>query len=205
MKQLSWNDLNGNFLPEMALDFMPQDQLKKYSCSVSRRSSNSPMTRCLSSAAEWKKNLTPDSIRTLEDILSFLLHEKDLRDTYPFGLFAVDMSEVVRLHALERHHRQAHRRRLLVRNRTWMYGARVVKRGLLACGFTRRDIVRISSATASSQAASAFTRRFRSARRDRHSISGGNTGDQVVFIRDFGVTAIAGTPGLLCTHHRRRR
>ena len=47
-----------------------------------------------------EKGVKPSDIRSLEDIakLPFMM-KKDLRDTYPFGLFALDMKQVVRLHA----------------------------------------------------------------------------------------------------------
>jgi len=42
----------------------------------------------------------PDDFRTLDDLAAFPFTTKqDLRDTYPFGSFAVPMSEVVRVHA----------------------------------------------------------------------------------------------------------
>ena len=42
----------------------------------------------------------PDDIKTLDDLKRFPFTTKqDLRDNYPFGLFAVPMSSVVRLHA----------------------------------------------------------------------------------------------------------
>ena len=42
----------------------------------------------------------PDDFRRLEDIAKFPFTTKAaLRDTYPFGLFAVPMDQVVRLHA----------------------------------------------------------------------------------------------------------
>src|SRR5450756_2494942 len=46
------------------------------------------------------RGLKPEDVRTLEDIsrLPFTV-KTDLRDTYPFGLFASPMQEVVRLHA----------------------------------------------------------------------------------------------------------
>lgn len=46
-----------------------------------------------------EKGITPDSIQSLEDVtkLPFTV-KKDLRDNYPFGLFAVDQKEVVRIH-----------------------------------------------------------------------------------------------------------
>jgi len=47
-----------------------------------------------------KRGLTPDSIRSLEDIRKLPFTSKaDFRDNYPYGLFAVPRSEVVRVHA----------------------------------------------------------------------------------------------------------
>ena len=44
--------------------------------------------------------VTPDTLGSLADIAHFPLTEKaDLRDTYPFGLFAVPREQVLRLHA----------------------------------------------------------------------------------------------------------
>ena len=44
--------------------------------------------------------ITPDDIKTLADIRKIPFTTKqDLIDNYPFGLFAVPMSSVVRLHA----------------------------------------------------------------------------------------------------------
>ncbi len=44
--------------------------------------------------------VTPDDIRTVDDIVKLPFTTKqDLRDNYPYGLFAVPMSEIVRLHA----------------------------------------------------------------------------------------------------------
>jgi len=44
--------------------------------------------------------ITPDDIKTLKDIQKLPFTKKqDLRDNYPFGLFTVPMSEVVRVHS----------------------------------------------------------------------------------------------------------
>lgn len=46
-----------------------------------------------------EKNITPESIKGLEDITKLPFTKKqDLRDHYPFGLFAVDRKEIVRIH-----------------------------------------------------------------------------------------------------------
>ncbi|WP_085505394.1 phenylacetate--CoA ligase family protein [Thalassobacillus devorans] len=44
--------------------------------------------------------LVPEDIQSLDDVAKMpFLEKKELRDNYPFGLFAVDRSELVRLHA----------------------------------------------------------------------------------------------------------
>ena len=52
--------------------------------------------------------LKPEDIHTIDDVRKLPFTVKtDLRDNYPFGLFAVPQSELVRIHASSRHHRQA--------------------------------------------------------------------------------------------------
>lgn len=44
--------------------------------------------------------IEPDDIRSLEDLKKLpFTYKDDLRDTYPYGMFAVPMSEIVRIHA----------------------------------------------------------------------------------------------------------
>lgn len=47
-----------------------------------------------------ERNLTPESIQSIDDLqkLPFTV-KKDLRDHYPYGLFAVDTKDIVRIHA----------------------------------------------------------------------------------------------------------
>lgn len=60
--------------------------------------------RCYENVSFHRENMdragvTPDDIQTLEDLqqLPFMV-KSDLRENYPFKLFAVDMSQVVRIH-----------------------------------------------------------------------------------------------------------
>ena len=47
-----------------------------------------------------ERNLRPEDLRTLEYLANLPFTVKaDLRDTYPFGLFASPLEEIVRLHA----------------------------------------------------------------------------------------------------------
>ena len=60
---------------------------------------------CYDNVPFYKKKLddagvTPDQIKTLDDIRRIPPTTKaDLRDNYPFGLFAVPMRDIVRIHA----------------------------------------------------------------------------------------------------------
>ena len=96
-----WNDAAGGFHPASAPDFLPEPilkevQLRRLRAVVARAYDKVPLFR----ARLEERGLTPAAIERLEDIarLPFTV-KSDLRDTYPFGLFASPMSDVVRLHA----------------------------------------------------------------------------------------------------------
>ncbi len=85
--------------PEM--ETLPRDrlraqQLERLQRTVHRINENVPFYR-----EAFKKNgVKPADIRTLEDIRKLPFTRKaDFRDTYPTGLFAVPMNQVVRIHA----------------------------------------------------------------------------------------------------------
>ena len=73
-----------------------QLQLKRLKDTVTRVYNLSPFYKQKFDELE----ITPDDIKTLEDIKKLPFTKKqDLRDNYPFGLFTVPMSEIVRLHS----------------------------------------------------------------------------------------------------------
>ena len=137
--------------------------------------------------------LKPDDIRSLDDLpkLPFMV-KKDLRDTYPFGLFAVPMSEIVRLHASS----GTTGKPIVVAYTkadldVWR---QVMGRSLAAAGISRNDIVQISygyglftGGLGAHDGAEALGASVVPA-------SGGNTRRQVMLLRDFGVNAICCTP-----------
>ena len=100
LKEL-WNDAAGGFHPVSAPDFLPEQQLRevqlrRLKAVVARAYDKVPLFR----QRLEKRGLTPDSIHSLADIAKLPFTVKtDLRDTYPFGLFASPMADVVRLHA----------------------------------------------------------------------------------------------------------
>ena len=90
-----------SFHPLSAPDFLPLPQLRD----LQLQRLQAIVQRAYDRVALFHKRmeergLTPQDVRTLEDITKLPFAEKtDLRDTYPFGLFASPMKEIVRLHA----------------------------------------------------------------------------------------------------------
>ncbi|WP_374724306.1 phenylacetate--CoA ligase PaaK [Calidifontibacillus erzurumensis] len=70
-------------------------QLERLKSTVERVYNNVPFYR----EKFNERNITPEDINSLEDIKKLPFTKKqDLRDNYPFGLFAVDRKEIVRIH-----------------------------------------------------------------------------------------------------------
>ena len=140
-----------------------------------------------------KYNLTPDSIKTLDDVakLPFMV-KQDLRDTYPFGLLAVPQSEVVRLHASSGTTGKpivvAYTKEDL---KVW---TEVVHRALANCGLTNSDIVQISYGYGLFTGGMGAHYGAEDLGATVVPTSGGNTRRQIMLMRDFGVNAICCTP-----------
>ncbi|HSI53615.1 MAG: phenylacetate--CoA ligase PaaK [Ramlibacter sp.] len=71
-------------------------QLKRLRSTLANAYANSPVYRAKFDAA----GVHPDECRTLADLAKFpFTTKKDLRDSYPFGMFAVPREECARIHA----------------------------------------------------------------------------------------------------------
>ena len=92
---------NNTFHPVSAPDFLPLPQLRalqlqRLQAIVRRAYYNVALFRQRLDARGFK----PKDLQSLDDIVHLPFTEKnDLRDTYPFGLFASPMKDIVRLHA----------------------------------------------------------------------------------------------------------
>jgi phenylacetate-CoA ligase len=140
-----------------------------------------------------ERKLKPRDIRTLDDVhkLPFTI-KTDLRDTYPYGLFASEMRDVVRLHASS-----GTTGKPIVVGYTrediavW---TEVMARSFAACGLHAGDIVQnaygyglFTGGLGAHYGAEALGAAV-------IPISGGNTERQITVLKDFGVTAICCTP-----------
>jgi phenylacetate-CoA ligase len=139
------------------------------------------------------RGLKPADVRSLDDVrkLPFTV-KSDLRDTYPYGLFASPMKDVVRLHASS----GTTGKPIVVAYtqddiRVW---TETMMRSFVACGLHAGDIIQnaygyglFTGGLGAHYGAEALGATV-------IPISGGNTERQLMVMKDFGVTAICCTP-----------
>src|SRR5512143_799357 len=96
-----WNDAPGGFHPASAPDFLPRRELERVQLGRLQAVVGRAYERVkLFRSRMEEKGLRPESVRSVADLARLPFTTKaDLRDTYPFGLFASPMEEIVRLHA----------------------------------------------------------------------------------------------------------
>ena len=177
-----------------APDFMPPHMIRdvqnrKFVDLFKRVYTNVPWYRNLLE----EHNVNPESIKSIDDIVKLpFIKKTDLRETYPTGMFARPMEEIVRFHASSgttgkpivmgytRHDLDA-----------W---SESVSRALCMFGITERDIIQVAYGygifTGGLGIHDGATRLGCTVL----PISGGNTERQLTLMRDLGVTTIACTP-----------
>ncbi len=137
--------------------------------------------------------LTPGDIRGIEDLHKLPFTTKiDLRDNYPFGLFTVPMSEIVRLHASS----GTTGKPTVVgytRKDIQMW-AEVVSRSLCMAGVHRNDIVQIAYGYGLFTGGLGIHYGTENLGASVIPISGGNTSKQIQLMQDFGSSVICCTP-----------
>ncbi len=137
--------------------------------------------------------VAPDDIRTMDDMrrLPFTV-KQDLRDNYPFGLFTVPMSNIVRLHASSGTTGKptvvGYTRRDI---ETW---SNLMARSFVAAGLTSNDV--IHNAYGYGLFTGGLGAHYGAERLGASVIpmSGGSTKKQIMILQDFGPTAICCTP-----------
>ena len=190
----TWNDPPGGFHPASVRDYLPRERLAQLQLQRLR----AVVGRAFERVAIFRRRLeerglTPASITRLEDLARLPFTTKaDLRDTYPFGLFASPMEEIVRLHASS----GTTGKPIVVAYtqsdlEVW---TEVMVRTFAACGLHRGDVIQNAygyglftgglGAHYGGEALGATV----------IPISGGNTERQLMVMQDFGVTAICCTP-----------
>ncbi len=140
-----------------------------------------------------EEGITPDDIDTIDDIVKLPFTVKqDLRDNYPFGLMAVPMSEIVRLHASS-----GTTGKPIVVGYTrsdisaW---SEVVARCLTAYGLTKKDIIQVSYGYGLFTGGLGIHAGTETIGGTVIPVSSGNTQKQIQLMHDFESDCIACTP-----------
>jgi len=143
-----------------------------------------------------KAGVSPDDIRSLDDLKRLPFTAKqDLRDNYPFGLFTVPMTNIVRVHASSGTTGKptvvGYTRRDID---TW---AELMARAFAAAGLTKNDI--IHNAYGYGLFTGGLGAHYGAEKLGASVIpmSGGSTKKQILLLQDFGPTAICCTPSYL--------
>ncbi len=190
----AWNDPPGGFHPASAPDYLPRGrladlQLQRLQAVVSRAFGHVAVFR----RRMVERGLAPTDVRELGDLARLPFTVKaDLRDGYPFGLFASPMEEIVRLHASS----GTTGKPIVVAYTqadldVW---TEVMVRTFAACGLHRGDVIQnaygyglFTGGLGAHYGAEALGATV-------IPISGGNTERQLMVMQDFGVTALCCTP-----------
>jgi phenylacetate-CoA ligase len=137
--------------------------------------------------------LGPESIRSIDDLSRLPFTTKpDLRENYPFGLFAVPMSEIVRVHASSGTTGKptvvGYTRNDIA---TW---SEVMARTLTSAGADRNDFIQVAYGYGLFTGGLGLHYGGEKIGASVIPISGGNTVRQIQLMHDFGSTILACTP-----------
>ena len=170
-------------------DSMSQIQSERLITTVKRVYHNVPYYR----KKMQEIGLIPEDIRSIEDLSKLpFTNKSDLRDSYPFGSFAVPMSEIVRVHASS----GTTGKPTVVgytRNDIAMW-AENVTRSLCMAGVTKHDLVQVAYGYGLFTGGLGLHYGTENLGASVIPISGGNTQKQIQLLQDFGSTAICCTP-----------
>ena len=170
-------------------DEMAAIQSERLLTTVKRIYHNIPSYR----AKMQEKGILPGDIKSVENLKDLpFTNKSDLRDNYPFGMFTVPMSEIVRLHASS----GTTGKPTVVgytRNDLQMW-AEVVTRSLCMAGIHKNDIVQVAYGYGLFTGGLGLHYGTENLGATVIPISGGNTKKQIQLMQDFGSTAIACTP-----------
>ncbi len=180
-----WNE-EFETLPREAIESL---QLKRLQQTMQRVYATVPFYR----DSFQKAGVTPDSIKSLDDLrrIPFTL-KKDMRDNYPYGLFAAPLDEIVRIHASSGTTGKPTVVGYTQRDiDNW---SELMARCFVAAGATKGDVVH--NAYGYGLFTGGLGAHYGAEKIGASVIpmSGGNTKKQIMIMQDFGSTVLTCTP-----------
>ena len=179
---------------DIGFETMPREdlegiQLRRLQTTIERAYYNVPFYR-----ENFEKNgVTPADIKSLDDLKRLPFTTKqDLRDNYPFGMFAVPMDNIVRIHASSGTTGKPTVVGYTARDiKTW---AELMARSLAAGGANRGDIIHNAYGYGLFTGGLGVHYGAEKLGASVIPVSGGNTKRQIVLMKDFGPTIMTSTP-----------
>ena len=176
-------------IEQASRDKINKIQSERLVTAVKRVYDNVPIYR----ARMDETGVKPEDIKGIEDLYKLPFTSKqDLRDTYPFGMFAVPMEEVIRLHASS----GTTGKQIVVgytQNDLDNWGD-IVARQLSAAGITKSDKVHVAYGYGLFTGGLGIAEGARRLGCTSIPVSSGNTARQLTILQDFESNAIACTP-----------
>ncbi|SCZ77337.1 phenylacetate--CoA ligase family protein [Acidaminobacter hydrogenoformans] len=164
-------------------------QLERLQDSLSRAYHNVPHYR----RVFQKYGIDPEDVQSLSDLAKLpFTYKTDLRDNYPYDMFAVSLSEVVRIHSSSGTTGKptvvGYTRRDL---NTW---SELMARSLTSGGANRHDVIQNAYGYGLFTGGLGFHYGGEKIGASIIPISGGNTDRQVMIMKDYGSTVLTCTP-----------
>ncbi len=140
-----------------------------------------------------EKGITCDDIKTVDDLCKLpFTYKSDLRDTYPYGLFAVPLDEVIRIHASS----GTTGKQIVVgyTKKDLDIWADCCARALVAVGCDEKDFVHVSYGYGLFTGGLGLDGGAVKLGATTIPVSSGNTNRQITILQDFGSSIICCTP-----------
>lgn len=183
---MSYHNEEFETLPRQALEAL---QLKRLQATVARVYASVPFYR----QSLDRAGVTPDSIKSLADLQRLpFTYKQDMRDSYPYGLFAAPMDEIVRIHASSG-----------TTGKPTVVGytrkdidiwSELMARSFAAAGVNRGDIIHNSYGYGLFTGGLGAHYGAEKLGASVIPMSGGNTKKQIMIMKDFGSTVLTCTP-----------
>ncbi len=184
-KKMIWNPKKES----MSRDEMHSLQSARLHATVKRVYHNVPFYR----KKMQELDLEPGDIQSIDDLSKLPFTTKqDLRDNYPFGLFAMPKSQIVRVHASTG---TTGKSTVVAYSRKDIdIFSEVVTRALVSAGVTAEDVIQIAFGYGLFTGGLGLHYGAENLGATVVPISGGNTAKQIQLLQDFGSTVLACTP-----------
>lgn len=175
------------------IETMPRKELKELQLYKLRQTIKTAMNSPMYKKRFEELYITPDSIKTLDDIRKIPFTTKqDLRDNYPFGLVGGDMKDAIRIHSSSG--TTGHPTVVVYSKHDIDSWANMIARNMYMVGCRNTDVFQNSSGYGMFTGGLGFQYGAEKLGATTIPAAAGNSKRQIMFIRDFGTTCLHAIP-----------